>query len=140
MNKETMGHGAAAGGQHLSVKRAYKWLWHAWLEAMAEVPLLRWLCAGAFGLLVLAVVLAARNGEAPLEMAIFGLMALLFGLMITAICYLLFEIYRRHRSDAIFDSQRLEHLIRKLAQEEIEAAYDGRGASLGATLPKDHQS
>jgi hypothetical protein len=53
--------------------------------------------------------------------------ALLFVLVVPAIQYLLFEIYRRHRSDAIFDSKRLAEHIRTVAREEIAAEAGRQG-------------
>jgi hypothetical protein len=126
MSKETMGSGAAMGNQHTDAKRAFGWLWHSWLEAQREIPLLRWLSLAAIGLGLLFVMLAGFQGESVLEMIVYGLTALMFGLMVPIIFYLLFEVYRKHRSDAIFDSRRLADTIRKIAQEEIEAAYDMR--------------
>lgn len=124
MNKETMGNGAGLGNQHTNAKRVFGWLWHSWLEAQREVPLLRWLSLGAIGLGLLFVVLAAFEGESILEMIVYGITALMFWLMVPIIFYLLFEIYRKHRSDAIFDSRRLADTIRRIAKEEIEAAYE----------------
>jgi hypothetical protein len=53
-------------------------------------------------------------------------MAILFILAIPVIFYLLFEIYRKHRTDAIFDSKRLADLIRRISLEEIESHRSGR--------------
>lgn len=120
-NKDTMGSGAAMGNQHTDSKRVFAWLWSSWLEAQKEVPALRWLSLLAVALGLFCVWLAAFQGGSVLEMIVYGLTALMFGLMVPVIFYLLFEIYRKHRSDAIFDSRRLTDMIRKLAQEEIVA-------------------
>jgi len=128
MKKETMGTGAAMGVQNKDSRRVFGWLWHAWLEAQAELPMLRWLGLAACVAAVMAVVLAARQGLGALDMAIDGATAVLFILVIPVIFYLLFEIYRKHRTDAIFDSKRLADLIRKISLEEIESHRFGRGS------------
>lgn len=132
MKKETMGTGAAMGVQHTDSRRVFPWLWHSWMEAQQELPVLRWLSLAALAAAVLAVVLAARQGGGVLDMLVDGAMALLFILAIPVIFYLLFEIYRKHRTDAIFDSKRLADLIRKISLQEIEAQRGGRG-SLGVS-------
>jgi hypothetical protein len=121
MKKETMGTGAAMGVQNRDSRRVFTWFWHAWLEAQDELPMLRWLGLAAVAAAVLAVVLAAREGRGPLEVAVDGATAVLFILAFPVIFYLLFEIYRKHRSDSIFDSRRLADLIRKISKQEIEA-------------------
>jgi hypothetical protein len=126
MKKETMGTGAAMGVQHTDSRRVFPWLWHAWLEAQNEQPLLRWLGLAAAAAALLAVVLAVREGGGYVDMVVDGAMAILFILAIPVIFYLLFEIYRKHRTDAIFDSKRLADLIRKISLQEIEAQRDGR--------------
>jgi hypothetical protein len=126
MKKETMGTGAAMGVQHTDSKRVFPWLWHSWMEAQEEQPLLRWLGLGAAAAAGLAVFLAVREGGGVVDMAVDGAMAILFILAIPVIFYLLFEIYRKHRTDAIFDSKRLADLIRKISLEEIEAHRPGR--------------
>ena len=127
MKKETMGTGAAMGVRPTDSRRVFPWLWHAWLEAQQELPVLRWLSLSALAAAVLAVVLAARQGGGFLDMLVDGAMAILFILAIPVIFYLLFEIYRKHRTDAIFDSKRLADLIRKISLQEIEAERNVRG-------------
>jgi|GEM_PF-4556727 hypothetical protein len=126
MKKETMGTGAAMGVQHTDARRVFPWLWHSWMEAQSELPILRWLGLGALAAAALAVFAAAREGGGWMDMAVDGAMAILFILAIPVIFYLLFEIYRKHRTDAIFDSKRLADLIRKISLQEIEAHRDGR--------------
>ncbi|HXB96837.1 MAG TPA: hypothetical protein VNZ54_02215 [bacterium] len=125
MKKDTMGTGAAMGVQHTDSRRVFPWLWHSWLEAQRELPLLRWLSLAALAAAALAVVLAARQGGGILDMLVDGAMAILFILAIPVIFYLLFEIYRKHRTDAIFDSKRLADLIRKISLQEIQAHQSG---------------
>jgi hypothetical protein len=121
MKFRSMGNGAAAGIQHNDAKRVFAWLWHAWLEAQSQVPLLRWLGLAAAACASLAVYLAVAEGRTGLEMTVYAMVTLLFVLAVPAIFYLLFEVYRKHRSDAIFDSHRLAGLIHRIAREEIEA-------------------
>jgi hypothetical protein len=132
MKKETMGTGAAMGVQHTDSKRVFPWLWHSWMEAQQELPVLRWLSLTALAAAALAVVLAAREGRGVLDMLVDGTMAILFILAIPVIFYLLFEIYRKHRTDAIFDSKRLADLIRKISVQEIEA-YRSAGGNMGVS-------
>lgn len=120
MKKDALGDGAATRIHIYNAKRVFAWLWQAWLEVLKEVPLLRWLTVAAVVLVGLAVYQAAREGKTALEMVVYGMTVLLFALAIPVILYLLFEIYRKHRSDAIFDSKRLADLIHKLAQEDIQ--------------------
>lgn len=127
MKKDTMGTGAAMGVQHTDSRRVFPWLWHSWMEAQEELPLLRWLGLAALAAAALAVFLAAREGGGFVDMAVDGAMAVLFILAFPVIFYLLFEIYRKHRTDAIFDSKRLADLIRKISLQEIEAHRSGRG-------------
>jgi hypothetical protein len=128
MKKDTMGTGAAMGVQHTDARRVFPWLWHSWMEAQGELPVLRWLGLAALASAALAVVLAVREGGGLVDMAVDGAMAALFILAIPVIFYLLFEIYRKHRTDAIFDSKRLADLIRKISLQEIEAQRSGRGS------------
>lgn len=126
MKKETMGSGAAMGLHSTSAFKAYAWLWHSWLEAQRELPVLRWLSLGAAALAATALYLAVAQGDTVLTAVIDGMVAALFALLIPAIYYLLFEIYRKHRSDAIFDSKRLAHLIQRIAHQEIEASEEAK--------------
>ena len=121
MKKDTMGSGAAMGVHNGDSKRVFAWFWRSWMEAQAEIPLLRWLGLVAVAVAVLVVVLAARQGKGFIDIAVDGATALLFILAMPVIFYLLFEIYRKHRTDAIFDSKRLADLIRRISQEEIAA-------------------
>ncbi len=121
MKFRSMGSGAAAGIQHNDAKRVFTWLWHAWLEAQSDVPLLRWLGLAAVASAGLALYLAVAEGRTGLEMTVYAMVTLGFVLAIPVIFYLLFEVYRKHRSDAIFDSHRLAGLIPRSAREEIEA-------------------
>lgn len=125
MKKETMGTGAGMGVQNGDSRRVFPWLWRSWLEAQKELPLLRWLGLVALGGATAAVVMAARNGGGYLDMAVYGMVAFLFVAAFPVIFYLLFEIYRKHRTDAIFDSRRLADLIRRISREEIEAHGSG---------------
>jgi hypothetical protein len=115
-----MGTGVGMGIHKANIKKVFGWLWHALREAQREVPLLRWLgllalvCAGS------AAFLAVSEGKTKLDMAVYGGTVLLFALDLPVIYYLLFEIYRKHRSDAIYDSRRLADLIRRIANEEME--------------------
>ncbi|HTB33318.1 MAG TPA: hypothetical protein VK842_00500 [bacterium] len=114
------------GVQHTDARRVFPWLWHSWMEAQRELPVLRWLSVAALAAALMAVVLAAREGGDMVDMLVDGAMAILFILAIPVIFYLLFEVYRKHRTDAIFDSKRLADLIRKISQQEIEAHRFGR--------------
>ena len=126
MKKELLGAGAAMGQHNTDARRVYGWLWGAWLQAQHELPVLRWLGAAVFLAGALAVSLAVASGNSPLEMAIYGMVAVLFMLVVPAILYLLFEVYRKHRSDAIFDSHRLAALIKRISREEILAQEEER--------------
>ncbi len=128
MKLKTMGSGAAAGITAGHANRVFTWFWHAWLEAQAEIPLLRWLALAALFAAGLAVYLAAAEGKTILDVAVYGMLALLFVLNVPVIFYLLFEVYRKHRSDAIFDSHRLTSLIRRISQEEIARNADAKTA------------
>jgi hypothetical protein len=121
VKNKSMGSGAAAGVHPTDARRVFTWLWHAWLEAQSDVPLLRWLGLAVLAAAALAIYLAATGGSGILETVIYALVAVLFVLTVPAIFYLLFEVYRKHRSDAIFDSHRLTSLIQRIAREEIEA-------------------
>jgi len=125
MKKDTMGTGAAMGVHNRDSRRVFPWLWHSWMEAQQELPLLRWLGLAAVASAALAIFLAAREGGGYVDMAVDGAMAVLFILAIPVIFYLLFEIYRKHRTDAIFDSKRLADLIRKISLQEIQAHQSG---------------
>lgn len=129
MKKFNMGHGAGSGMHGTSVLRVYGWLWRSWLEALAEIPALRWLGLAALVCAALLVGLALAEGKSGLEVAIDGMIAFLFVMVFPAIHYLLFEIYRHHRSDAIFDSKRLADHIREIAKEEIESNELARSAA-----------
>jgi hypothetical protein len=122
-----MGHGAAMGiPEHTSPKRVFTWLWYAWVRAQKEVPLLRWLVVAAVAAACLVIYLAVNDGKTGLEMLVYGMVAALFIIEVPMVLYLLFEVYRKHRSDAIFDSKRLSDLIHKLAREEVEQAEEAR--------------
>ena len=121
MRKGSMGYGAAMGAQHTKASRAFSWLWHSWMEAQSELPILRWLALAAVANAGLAAYLAVAEGNTVLDAVVYGMIALLFVMAFPVIYYLLFEVYRKHRSDAIFDSRRLTDLIRKIAREELEA-------------------
>lgn len=131
MKKFNMGLGAGSGPHGTDARRVYTWLWHAWVEAQRELPVLRVLTALAAACVAAILVLAMGEGRTYLEVAVYTLTALLFVLVVPAIQYLLFEIYRYHRSDAIFDSKRLAGHIRAIAKEEVEAAAAGRQAPDG---------
>jgi hypothetical protein len=124
MKNKSMGNGAAAGIHSTDARRVFAWLWHAWLEAQSEVPLLRWLGLAVLASTGLVVYFAVAEGATVLEMAIDAMVTILFALAIPTIFYLLFEVYRKHRSDAIFDSHRLAALIHRIAREEIEAQLE----------------
>jgi uncharacterized membrane protein len=126
MKRDTMGSGAAMGLHGTSSKRVFLWLWHSWLEAQSEVASVRWLSVAALGTAAWAVYLAGAEGKTGLEIAVYGMTAALFAVAIAVIFYLLFEVYRKHRSDAIFDSKRLADLIHKLAKEEVEANEEAK--------------
>lgn len=130
MKHDPMADGAAKGMRHQHPARVFAWLWKAWLEAGAQVPLLRWLGALVIALVALAVYRAFAEGRGALECMIYGMTVLLFAMAISAIIYLLFEIYRKHRSDAIFSGHRLTELIRSISRSEIAAEADAR-AELG---------
>lgn len=124
MFRNALGRYAVTGIRAINVRRVFGWLWRSWLQAEREVPLLRWLALASAATASLVAYLAAKQGQGALEIAVFGLAPVLFGLILSLIIYLLFAIYSRHRSDAIFDSRRLSDLIRKLAQEEIRIHED----------------
>ena len=121
-----MGYGAGMGAHHIDAKRVFTWLWHSWLEALKEIPLLRWVALAALFAAGAALYLAASEGKSILDIAVYGMITLLFVLAVPVIFYLLFEVYRKHRSDAIFDSKRLADHIRKVAKEEIEANEEAK--------------
>jgi hypothetical protein len=139
MKRSAMGNHAATGIHPTHATRVFAWLWHAWVEAQHEIPLLRWLALSIVAAAGVAVYLAVQEGKTALDIAVYGGIVLLFALAISANLYLLFEIYRKHRSDAIFDSKRLAHLIQKIAQEEIEAHEQAKLAGENTLLmpPRD---
>ena len=126
MKKEHMGSGVGMGNHHTDAKRVFTWLWHSWLEAQRDIPLLRWVALAAFFAAGAALYLASAEGKTVLDIAVYGMITLLFVLAIPVILYLLFEVYRKHRSDAIFDSKRLADHIRKVARQEIEANEESK--------------
>ena len=126
MKKEAMGHGVGVGMHGTNAKRAYAWLWHSWVEAQRELPSLRWISLAAVVSALGVLYLAVSEGKTLLDMVIYGAIAFMFVMTVPAIFYLLFEIYRKHRSDAIFDSKRLAEVIRKVAREEIEANEENK--------------
>lgn len=121
MKKFNMGHGAGSGTHGTSVLRVYGWLWHAWLEALKEVAGLRWLALAAVLCALGLMSLAVAEGKSALEICAYGGTAFGFVAALAAIQYSLFEIYRHHRSEAIFDSKRLADHIRAIVKEELEA-------------------
>lgn len=135
MKKFSMGQGAGAGQQGTDAKRVYAWLWHSWLEAQAEIPLLRWLGLAALLCAAAVLALAVSEGKSALESVVYAMTTLLFVMVIPAIDYLLFEVYRRHRSDAIFDSKRLADHIRAIAKEEVELNEAAKLALEGGFRP-----
>lgn len=134
MTDKSMGTGVGMGIHTANIRKVYGWLWHSLREAQREVPLLRWLgllavvCAGA------VAYLAACEGKSKLDLAVYAGTALLFALEIPVIYYLLFEIYRKHRTNAIYDSKRLADLIRKISSEEIDLRSESNLPSNGTYL------
>jgi hypothetical protein len=120
MKKDTMGAHAAMGIRTANIKRVFSWLGRSLLEAQSEVPLLRWLIVAAMVIAGVVMAVAYAEGRTAVEISAYTATALLFGMLVAVIFYLLFEMYRKHRSDAIFDSRRLTDLIRKISKEEIE--------------------
>jgi hypothetical protein len=106
------------------LKKIMAWMWHSWMEAQAEAPVLRWLGAAALALAGLAIYMAASEGESALRIAVDGAVGLSLVLLLPVIIALLFEISRKHRSDAMHDSKRLSELIRKISMEEMRALQD----------------
>jgi len=128
MINKSMGKGVGMGIHSSNIKKVYGWLWHSWVEAQREVPLLRWVTLAALATAGVAVYLAFSDGGSKLQIVDYVGTAVLYALEIPVIFYLLFEVYRKHRADAIFDSRRLADLIRKLALEQIEAREEARNA------------
>lgn len=124
-----MGTGVGMGIHSSNIKKVFGWLWRSWMEAQGEVPLLRWVSLAALATAGAAVYLAFSEGGSKLQIVGYVGTAVLYALEIPVIFYLLFEIYRKHRADAIFDSKRLADLIRKLALEQIEAVEEARSAA-----------
>jgi hypothetical protein len=105
----------------LQSKKIFAWLWHSWVKAQKEAPLLRSLALLALVVACLVIGLAASQGETPLTMVIYGMIAYMFVATLSAIVYLLSKVQRKQRLDALLASKRLSNLIRKIAQAEIEA-------------------
>jgi hypothetical protein len=126
MINKSMGSGVGMGIHRTNIKKVFGWLWHSWMQAQHEVPILRWVSLAALVTAGAVVYLAFSEGGSGLQILGYVGTAVLYVLEIPVIFYLLFEIYRKHRTDAIFDSRRLSDLIRKLALEQIEAREDAR--------------
>ncbi|HTB21813.1 MAG TPA: hypothetical protein VK914_03810 [bacterium] len=139
MTNKSMGTGVGMGIHRTNIKKVFGWLWHSWMEAQHEVPILRWVALAALATAGAAVYLAFSEGGTRLQLVGYVATAVLYALEIPVIFYLLFEVYRKHRTDAIFDSKRLADLIRKLALEQIEAREDARNAVKKTFLIMAHE-
>lgn len=140
MSNKTMGTGVGMGIHRANIKKVYSWLWHSWKEAQHEVPVLRWVALASVLTAGAAVGIAFTTGGATrLELIGYVATAVLYALEIPVIFYLLFEVYRKHRTDAIYDSRRLADLIRKLALEQIEAREEARSAVRKTFLMMPHR-
>ncbi|HTB21788.1 MAG TPA: hypothetical protein VK914_03685 [bacterium] len=139
MSNKSMGTGVGMGIHRSNIKKVFGWLWHSWMEAQHEVPILRWVALAAVATAAAAVYLAYSEGGTRLQLIGYMATAVLYALEIPVIFYLLFEVYRKHRTDAIFDSKRLADLIRKLAIEQIEAREEARSAIRKTFLMMPHR-
>jgi hypothetical protein len=102
-------------------RKVFTWLWHSWLRAQREAPVLRWLGTLAVLVAFLAVAVAVAQGDNLLTALVYGGIVFLFTAVISAISYLLSRTHHRHRWDSIYASKRMTDLIRRVAREEIKA-------------------
>jgi hypothetical protein len=116
----------AAAQAGIQSKKIFVWLWHSWVKAQREVPLLRWLALLALVVAGLVIGLASAQGETPLTMAVYGMIAFMFVVTLSAIVYLLSKVQRKQRLDSLLASKRLSNLIRKIARAELEANEKAR--------------
>jgi hypothetical protein len=119
-------------------RKVYTWLWHSWLRAQYEAPVLRWLGLTAVLVAFLAAALASAQGDNLLTALVYGGTVFLFTAVISAISYLLSRTHHRHRWDSIYASKRMTDLIRKIAREEIRAkgrSWPAREFRPGLSLP-----
>jgi hypothetical protein len=94
--------------------------------ARREYPVLGWLAAGAVAALGLLVWTMASQGRTTLDIVTYAMIALLFAAQVPFILYLLFEIHRRHRMQAVFDGKRLAETVRKTLRLELESLEQER--------------
>jgi hypothetical protein len=103
-------------------RKVFVWLWHSWMRAQHEAPVLRWLGLAALAMACLATGLAAAQGDNVLSSLVYGGTVFLFTAVISSISYLLSRTHHRHRWDSLYASHRMADLMRKIAREEIKAS------------------
>ena len=131
MSNKSMGTGVGMGIHRANIKKVYGWLWHSWMEARREVPVLRWVGLACVATAAAAIVTAFSGGGTRLQLVGYGVTAVLYALEIPVIFYLLFEVYRKHRTDAIFETVRsVDDGIKQLA-ENLQQPH--------ATLDQNHK-